>query len=250
VCLHLLSALAYAKHDRLVPEHSFHAQVPGFYDGVREGMLDAAVSRLEASDEFQLPAYQDSLGVPSFVSNTSQRCGPLALCSARQEGIRMQRLLCIDQQIQWGHPASGHSRAGWRHTCMSISVPAICRWHCFGLEHGGAGGGRQRLVTNSKADLQLGCCWLCICRVSCKRRFQTASPCRRRDLLSARWCEPSLSVVDVRVGDDTAAGDAEDAEGYRFGPTRFSVVPRSATGHVSIRFVPDQDAGRLFELFR
>lgn len=51
------------------------AQVPGFYDGVREGMLDAAVSRLEASDEFQLPAYQDSLGVPSFVSNTSQRCG-------------------------------------------------------------------------------------------------------------------------------------------------------------------------------
>lgn len=56
--------------------------------------------------------------------------------------------------------------------------------------------------------------------------------------------------MDVRVGDDTAAGDAEDAEGYRFGPTRFSVVPRSATGHVSIRFVPDQDAGRLFELFR
>jgi hypothetical protein len=50
--------------------------VPGFYDGVREGMLDAAVSRLEASDEFQLPAYQDSLGVPTFVSNTSQRCGP------------------------------------------------------------------------------------------------------------------------------------------------------------------------------
>lgn len=49
-------------------------QVPGFYDGVREGMLDAAVSRLDASDEFQLPAYQDSLGVPSFVSNTSQRC--------------------------------------------------------------------------------------------------------------------------------------------------------------------------------
>jgi hypothetical protein len=48
-------------------------QVPGFYDGVREGMLDAAVSRLETSDEFQLPAYQDSLGVPSFVSNTSQR---------------------------------------------------------------------------------------------------------------------------------------------------------------------------------
>jgi len=23
-----------------------------------------------------------------------------------------------------------------------------------------------------------------------------------RDLLSARWCEPTLSVVDVRVGDE------------------------------------------------
>ncbi len=39
-----------------------------------DGMLDAAVSRLEASDEFQLPAYQDALGVPSFVQNISQRC--------------------------------------------------------------------------------------------------------------------------------------------------------------------------------
>lgn len=34
-----------------------------------------------------------------------------------------------------------------------------------------------------------------------------------RDLLSARWCEPSLSVVDVRVGDDTAANDVDDDEG-------------------------------------
>lgn len=48
--------------------------MPGFYDGVREGMLDAAVSRLEASDEFQLPAYRDALGVPSFVQHTSKRC--------------------------------------------------------------------------------------------------------------------------------------------------------------------------------
>jgi acetylornithine deacetylase/succinyl-diaminopimelate desuccinylase-like protein len=105
-------------------------------------------------------------------------------------------------------------------------------------------------VTNLNADLQLGCRWRCLCRVSCDVVFKLQACAACRDLLSARWCEPSLSVVDVRVGDDTAAGDAEDAEGYRFGPTRFSVVPRSATGHVSIRFVPDQDAGRLFELFR
>jgi len=123
-------------------------QVPGFYDGVREGMLDAADSRLEQSSEFQLDGYRAALGVPSFVQHTS-----------------------------------------------------------------------------------------------------------KRDLLSARWCEPSLSVVDVRIGDDLAAAAASGpgADGdttYRFGPTRFSVVPRTATGHVSIRFVPDQDASRLTELFR
>ncbi len=75
-----------------------------------------------------------------------------------------------------------------------------------------------------------------------------------RDVLSARWCEPSLSVVDVRIGDDlaaaAAAGPGEADATYRFGPTRFSVVPRTATGHVSIRFVPDQDAARLTDLFR
>lgn len=58
-----------------------------------------------------------------------------------------------------------------------------------------------------------------------------------RELLRARWCEPALSVVDVRVGDDEeGAGDPF----YRFGPTRFSVIPRSAVGNVSVRFVPDQ----------
>lgn len=122
-------------------------QVPGFYDGVRPGMLDAAETRLESSDEFQPSLYRAALGVPSFVHSS------------------------------------------------------------------------------------------------------------RRDLLSARWCEPSLSVVDVRVGDNEAAAEAAsdgiDGEScYRFGPTRFSVVPRTATGHVSIRFVPDQDAARLTELFR
>ena len=57
------------------------------------------------------------------------------------------------------------------------------------------------------------------------------------DLLRARWCEPVLSVVDIRVGDDEEA--ATDPF-YRFGPTRFSVIPLSAVGNVSVRFVPDQ----------
>lgn len=36
----------------------------------------------------------------------------------------------------------------------------------------------------------------------------------------------------------------------RFGPTRFSVIPRSAVAKVSIRFVPEQDAARLVEALR
>lgn len=68
-----------------------------------------------------------------------------------------------------------------------------------------------------------------------------------RDLLSARWCAPTLSIVDVRIGDDK--GDDGDGA-YRFGPTRFSVIPRLAVGNVSIRFVPDQSSDRLIELLK
>lgn len=65
-------------------------------------------------------------------------------------------------------------------------------------------------------------------------------------MLKARWCEPTLSVVDVRIGDEDGSGDSA----YRFGPTRFSVIPRSAVGNVSIRFVPDQNADHLIAALR
>lgn len=55
------------------------------------------------------------------------------------------------------------------------------------------------------------------------------------ELLRARWCEPALSVVDVRL-----ASDGGDMDHYRFGPSRFSVVPHAVVGNVSVRFVPDQ----------
>jgi hypothetical protein len=45
--------------------------------------------------------------------------------------------------------------------------------------------------------------------------------------IQVRWCEPTLSVCDVRVGDEEAG--AADPH-YRFGPTRFSVIPRLAIG--------------------
>ena len=56
--------------------------VPGFYDNVRGGMLDAALARLEASSEFNLNAYQAALGIPSFIKDSSERCAarPLPEC--------------------------------------------------------------------------------------------------------------------------------------------------------------------------
>ena len=69
---------------------------------------------------------------------------------------------------------------------------------------------------------------------------------RCREVLKARWCEPTLSVVDVRIGDEDGSGDSA----YRFGPTRFSVIPRSAVGNVSVRFVPDQNAEHLIDALR
>lgn len=67
-----------------------------------------------------------------------------------------------------------------------------------------------------------------------------------RELLESRWCRPTLSVVDVRTGGGGGLGQ----EASRFGPTRFSVIPRSATAKVSIRFVPKQDPEVLFGLLK
>lgn len=63
------------------------------------------------------------------------------------------------------------------------------------------------------------------------------------ELLWARWCQPTLSVVDIRVG--TAEDD--DTAHYRFGPTRFSVIPKAAVGKISVRFVPNQEPEKIIK---
>lgn len=63
----------------------------------------------------------------------------------------------------------------------------------------------------------------------------------KRELLWHRWCRPTLSVVDIRCGD----GHEHPQACYRFGPTRFSVIPKSAVGKVSVRFVPSQNSSQL-----
>lgn len=69
-----------------------------------------------------------------------------------------------------------------------------------------------------------------------QRAEEVSSPTRMQDthdLLRARWCEPTLSIVDVRVGDDEV--NSQDPH-YRFGPTRFSVIPRLAVGNIRCAF--------------
>jgi len=68
------------------------------------------------------------------------------------------------------------------------------------------------------------------------------------DLLYERWCAPSLSIVDIRAGD--TANEEILPECYRFGPTRFSVIPHRAVGKVSIRFVPKQRPENLISCIK
>lgn len=72
----------------------------------------------------------------------------------------------------------------------------------------------------------------------------------RKALLEARWCQPTLSIVDMRPGTGFKAAPVFEeskalADYHRFGPTCFSVIPGAAVGKISIRFVPDQDKDYL-----
>ena len=43
-----------------------------------------------------------------------------------------------------------------------------------------------------------------------------------REVLTARWCQPTMTLADIRAS-------TTDATSRRFGPTRFSVVPYFVT---------------------
>lgn len=97
-------------------------------------------------------------------------------------------------------------------------------------------------------------------RLTGHRRYTPA------EVLHQRWQRPNLSVVDVRVNETEVRGTSHagakhpaahldgnhgSGEGhYRYGPTRFSVIPRKAIGQVSIRYVPNQRAEILTESLR
>eukprot|EP00879_Flechtneria_rotunda_P007389 GHRR01007751.1.p1 GENE.GHRR01007751.1~~GHRR01007751.1.p1 ORF type:complete len:296 (+),score=80.96 GHRR01007751.1:2244-3131(+) len=49
------------------------------------------------------------------------------------------------------------------------------------------------------------------------------------------------SVVHVSHTEKHGGSAAEERSCYRFGPTRFSVIPKVAVGKISLRFVPEQD---------
>lgn len=81
-----------------------------------------------------------------------------------------------------------------------------------------------------------------------------------KNLLEARWCRPSLSIVDMRPSaknptrssSAAAGGAAADDRSvcYRFGPTRFSVIPHSAVAKISVRFVARQDPKHIVSCLR
>lgn len=77
----------------------------------------------------------------------------------------------------------------------------------------------------------------------------------KKELLNSRWCQPTLSIVDMRPGTGPKIvvedGDKHAlTEHHRFGPTRFSVIPGAAVGKISVRFVPAQDKDHLVSCIR
>lgn len=68
----------------------------------------------------------------------------------------------------------------------------------------------------------------------------------------ALW--PTITQVTPGAGGASHLGGAagfgaasDDRSCYRFGPTRFSVIPKVAVGKLSLRFVPEQDHATLIE---
>lgn len=61
---------------------------------------------------------------------------------------------------------------------------------------------------------------------------------------SSSW--PSVVHISHTEKHASAAG-TDERSCYRFGPTRFSVIPKVAVGKISLRFVPEQDHQTLIE---
>lgn len=77
----------------------------------------------------------------------------------------------------------------------------------------------------------------------------------KKELLNSRWCQPTLSIVDMRPSTrPQVVVEDQDKHAltahHRFGPTRFSVIPGAAVGKISVRFVPAQDKDHLVNCIR
>ncbi|KAK3234737.1 hypothetical protein CYMTET_55016 [Cymbomonas tetramitiformis] len=62
-----------------------------------------------------------------------------------------------------------------------------------------------------------------------------------QELLSALWCSPSLSIIEIGYG--------EESRKLRKA-TNYSIVPRVALAKINVRYVPDQKAEQLIAKFR
>jgi acetylornithine deacetylase/succinyl-diaminopimelate desuccinylase-like protein len=61
------------------------------------------------------------------------------------------------------------------------------------------------------------------------------------------WPSVVVTHTEKHGAAEAGAGGADDRSCYRFGPTRFSVIPKVAVGKISLRFVPEQDHRTLIE---
>lgn len=58
---------------------------------------------------------------------------------------------------------------------------------------------------------------------------------------------PKQAAKHISDAGGASGGGGDERSCYRFGPTRFSVIPKVAVGKISLRFVPQQDHQELIE---
>eukprot|EP00878_Enallax_costatus_P021135 GHUV01022368.1.p1 GENE.GHUV01022368.1~~GHUV01022368.1.p1 ORF type:complete len:715 (+),score=178.90 GHUV01022368.1:262-2145(+) len=188
--------------------------VPGFYNDVRPQLMDLAWQGLQNSEEFNIKSYREAIGVPELTA-------PPNTHDLLHKRWCLPSLSIVD--IRTTTTASGSS---------SISGPVSAS------PGGASSGGSSKASPGLKAYAH-----------TAATAGQSGGP-RHVGCPHMHGNDSSLwpSVLHVSHADKHAsAAGADERSCYRFGPTRFSVIPKVAVGKISLRFVPEQDHQTLIE---
>lgn len=183
--------------------------VPGFYERVNPGLLDLAWRGLEDGGEFSAASYRAALGVPrlSVAPSNDTRC----LLERRWCSPTLS-IVDVRTALDGGVGGAGGAAGGGS-----------------GGSHGGG------CVHDHDGDAPHF--WPALPSPGGRGPQPPPPP-------HSPAASPGASTWPASGGGGGGGGDF-GSSCYRFGPTRFSVIPKLAVGKLSLRFVPEQEASEL-----